>query len=105
MLCKHPGILDAGVVGIPHYKIGEIPVAFLVPVSMAEPPSFADITDFLKERVAPYKLISHAFFIDAIPKNVNGKISRKELVQMLAKQDISKNSMYPDYDQRKQIIT
>lgn len=47
-LLKHPSVLDAGVVGVPHPVSGEVPVAFVV---KSGPVTEAELVKFVAERV------------------------------------------------------
>ena len=79
LLLTHRGIADAAVVGAIDEDSGqEIPKAFVVTqagVALSE----EEITDFVADRVAPYKKIRQVEFIDAIPKSPTGKILRNVL--------------------------
>ncbi|KAF5301687.1 hypothetical protein FQR65_LT08774 [Abscondita terminalis] len=79
LLRGHPDVLDAAVIGIPHSQYGEVPRAYLVPKPdhNIKPDT---IKDFIADKVANYKqLLGGISVIDAIPKNMSGKILRKDL--------------------------
>ncbi|XP_049875369.1 uncharacterized protein LOC126373308 [Pectinophora gossypiella] len=78
VLREHPAVCDAAVVGVPHPKTGEVPKAFVV-LKQGQKVQENDITEFVKERVAPFKRIENVTFLESIPKNSSGKIMRKEL--------------------------
>lgn len=75
---------DAGVVGIPNEKTGEVPIAFVVQ-SSSNPATVSEIKTFLSQKVAPYKQISDIVFVDAIPKSAAGKILRREIKETYLK--------------------
>lgn len=78
-LAEHPDILDAAVIGIPASDgSGEVPLAFVV---RKEDSSLREdeIKSFLGERLARYKMIDSARFVDIIPRNPTGKILRRVL--------------------------
>ncbi|XP_019642431.1 PREDICTED: probable 4-coumarate--CoA ligase 3 isoform X2 [Branchiostoma belcheri] len=78
VLLGHPGVQDAAVIGLPDDVAGELPKAFIVKKSDAV--TEKDITDFVTERVAPYKkLRGGVVFIGEIPKTPSGKILRRML--------------------------
>ena len=39
----------------------------------------AEVTNFMQDRVATYKVVHDVVFVDAIPKSVSGKILRRLL--------------------------
>lgn len=80
ILREHPSINDAAVVGIPHSTKGEAPKAFVV-LKDGTNKAAKEISDFVNERVAPYKRIDDIVFVDSIPKSSAGKILRRELKQ------------------------
>ncbi|KAJ0175984.1 hypothetical protein K1T71_008158 [Dendrolimus kikuchii] len=80
VLREHPSINDAAVVGVPHPVNGEVPKAFVV-LKEGHNKVSKEISEFVKERVAPYKRVNDIVFLDSIPKSASGKILRKELKQ------------------------
>lgn len=83
LLLQHPSVKDVGVVGLPDEDSGELPLAFVVKqpdVSVTE----KELIDFVGKRVShPKRLHGGVRFIDEIPKNLSGKILRRELKLML----------------------
>ncbi|KAL5275147.1 hypothetical protein ACFFRR_001234 [Megaselia abdita] len=79
ILRSHDKILDVAVIGIPHETAGESPKACVV----LKPDTTAteqEIKDFVESKVAHYKKLEGGVdFIDVIPKNLSGKILRREL--------------------------
>nr|BAN28458.1 luciferase [Photophorus jansonii] len=83
ILLKHPCIRDAAVVGIPDVAAGELPSAFVVKQPGKEVTE-KEVYDFLAERVSHSKYLRGGVrFVDEIPRNVTGKITRKELLKQL----------------------
>ncbi len=80
LIMGHPKVLEACVVGVPHPKWSERPVAYVV-----EKPEFAgqiskeEIIEYLRPRVAKWWLPDDIIFIDAIPKTSVGKFDKKVL--------------------------
>ena len=77
VLLGHPGVADAGVIGVPSAKWGESPLAVIVR-------SDADLTaddviDYCKGKLAPFKTVKAVEFVDEIPRNPSGKILKREL--------------------------
>jgi acyl-CoA synthetase (AMP-forming)/AMP-acid ligase II len=74
----HPGVADVGVVGIPSAKWGESPLAVVVRKPDAEVTE-ADIIEFCKGKLAPFKLVKAVVFTTEIPRNPSGKILKRLL--------------------------
>jgi acyl-CoA synthetase (AMP-forming)/AMP-acid ligase II len=82
-LLTHPAILDVGVVGVSlPAPLGEVPSAYVVvkQPDHSNPVTEADVVAYLGERLSKVKALSGGVkFVDSIPRNVSGKILRKEL--------------------------
>ncbi|HEX9266362.1 MAG TPA: long-chain-fatty-acid--CoA ligase [Candidatus Limnocylindria bacterium] len=81
VLCEHPAVADAGVIGKPNEEAGEIPKAFvqLRPNAQA---TADELIAFVKERIADYKRVREVEFIDKVPRTASGKILRRELAEL-----------------------
>ena len=80
LIMGHPKVLEACVIGVPHPRWSERPVACVV----AKPDYEGQITkeeilDYLRPRVAKWWLPDDVLFIDAIPKTSVGKFDKKVL--------------------------
>ena len=82
VLRDHPEVADVAVVGGPHHKWGETPVAMIVAVAGTEPDSGA-LIEFARARLAHYKCPSAVVNVERLPRNATGKVLRKELKQRL----------------------
>ncbi|WP_035486032.1 acyl-CoA synthetase [Geminicoccus roseus] len=80
VLYRHPAVMEAAVVARPDEKWGEVPCAFLVlkPDAAAPPP--AELTAWLKQNLAHYKVPRH-FVFGPLPKTSTGKVQKNELRQ------------------------
>lgn len=79
-ILQHPMVKAAGVIGVRDPKINEYPKAFVVLRPEARGRiTEREIRDFLKERLAPYKVPRVIEFRSELPKTDVGKISRREL--------------------------
>ena len=80
ILMGHPKVLEACVVGIPHPRWSERPLACVVPK-----PDFVgqvtkeEILDYLRPLVAKWWLPDDVVFIEAVPKTSVGKFDKKVL--------------------------
>jgi long-chain acyl-CoA synthetase len=78
VLCRHPKVLEASVIGVPHAKWGEAVKAVVVLKSGAVATA-DEIIDFCKSEIADFKRPKSVEFLEALPKNATGKILKKEL--------------------------
>jgi len=72
-----PGVVEAGVIGVPDLKTGEAVRAYVVPDDDA--PSEADVIAHCRRHLAAYKVPRSVEFLDELPKSPIGKILRKDL--------------------------
>jgi fatty-acyl-CoA synthase len=77
-LMAHPSIAEAAVVGVPHPKWVERPLACVVVASGATLTK-QEVLDFLAPKVAKWQLPDDVVFIDAVPRTSVGKFSKKTL--------------------------
>jgi len=75
VLHTHPKIFDAGIVGVPDEKWGEVGKAFIV-LKPRETMGNGEIFEFLKGKVAKYKIPKYAEYIEELPKTASGKIQK-----------------------------
>ena len=83
-LAAHPDIAEAAVIGRPHPKWGEVPVAVVALRASLTPQgesslSLADLDAFLTERLARYKHPRALEIVEALPRNPAGKVLKTEL--------------------------
>ena len=75
----HPKVREVAIVGVPHEKWVETPVAIIAAVDAADPPSQEEIVAWCRERLASYKKPSLVHLVDALPRNASGKILKFQL--------------------------
>ncbi|XP_017786751.1 PREDICTED: luciferin 4-monooxygenase-like [Nicrophorus vespilloides] len=79
VLLLNPEVREAGVVGIPDERAGEMISAFAVKMPKSQMTE-KELFDFSSKFLSPYKLPKGGInFVDEIPKNAMGKIDRKKL--------------------------
>jgi len=81
VLYGHKDVLEAAIVGIPDEIFGEEVKAFIVPQEGSNPTEY-DIQQFMKKRVADYKVPKQVVFIDHLPRNPGGKIIKQRLADV-----------------------
>jgi fatty-acyl-CoA synthase len=77
VLASHPAIVEVAVIGRPHEKWGEVPVA--VAAVTEGNLRIEDLDEFLRERLARYKHPKGLEIVDALPRNPAGKVLKTEL--------------------------
>jgi len=75
---NHPGVSEVAVVGIPHDKWGETPLAIVVPADGAVLDGDT-LTAWANERLGKQQRVSGTVFVDELPRNPNGKVLKREL--------------------------
>jgi long-chain acyl-CoA synthetase len=76
VLNRHPAVVESAVIGIPSERMGEEVKAFVV---TREPVDAETLKAFCRQWLANYKTPSEIEFVDALPRNLVGKIDKKEL--------------------------
>ncbi|BDT98963.1 acyl-CoA synthetase [Nocardia sputorum] len=82
-LALHPKVLDVAVIGVPDEEMGESVMAVVQPAPGAEPgPELAaELRDYLRERIAHYKVPRSFDFADDLPRTPTGKLVKGKLRQ------------------------
>ena len=74
---RHPAVLEAAVVAMPHAKWGEVPCAF-VTLKKGAMATTDEIKAFCRERLAGFKVPAQIIFTE-LPKTSTGKIQKFRL--------------------------
>jgi len=78
-LVSHPAVSDAAVIAVPDETWGEVGVAFVVGSASAE-----ELTQYLGERIAKYKVPRRFVVLDTLPRTPYGKVVKEELRKRLS---------------------
>lgn len=77
-LAQHPGILDVAVIGVGDEEFGQRLRAYIVPrpgASVTE----RDVREYVRNRLARFKIPRDVVFVDALPRNAGGKVLKRLL--------------------------
>ena len=78
VLLDHPAVAEAAVIGVPHPRWVETPVAFVVPRGPAEPGE-GELIAHCRHYLAGYKKPSAIVVVQELPRNAAGKVLAREL--------------------------
>ncbi|WP_435195259.1 long-chain fatty acid--CoA ligase [Natronomonas sp. EA1] len=79
-IMAHDDVSEATVIGVPHEKWQERPVAFIVPMEGADEDTIREeVLEMLHEEYPKWWIPDAVEFIDAVPKTATGKFSKKDL--------------------------
>lgn len=77
-LARMVGVADVAVVGVPDERMGEVGKAYVV-VSTGSTTGPDDVIAFARERLANFKVPRDVELVDALPRNLSGKVLKTEL--------------------------
>jgi steroid-24-oyl-CoA synthetase len=78
-LYRHPAVMDAALIGLPHKTLGEEPAA-VVTLKQGTTATEEELRAFVAGQLAAFKVpIRVVFHRDMLPRNPNGKIMKAEL--------------------------
>ena len=81
-----PAVREAAVIGVPHPRWGERPLAFVsLKPEFKNQTKKEEILDFLKDKVAKWQIPDDIVFLDEIPKTSVGKLDKKVLLAKYVK--------------------
>ena len=83
LLDSHPKVLESAVIGVPHPDFGETIVALVVPTA-GEDPQDSELMDHISGDLARFKHPRAMRVVEALPRNVMGKVQKAELRKQYA---------------------
>ena len=96
-IMAHDGVAEAAVVGVPHEKWQERPVAFVVPTEAAETDTLADeVIELLSGEYPKWWLPDAVEYLDEIPKTATGKFSKKDIRQRYTDESLVEGTVPED---------
>ncbi|XP_047256274.1 probable CoA ligase CCL8 isoform X2 [Capsicum annuum] len=93
VLLEHSAISECCVLGLPDKDYGEVVCAIVVPEAevkrrrdeeLKPALNLQELSDWAKEKLAPYKIPTRLFLWESLPRNAMGKVNKKELKRKLA---------------------
>ncbi|KAK1423499.1 hypothetical protein QVD17_18802 [Tagetes erecta] len=97
ILFKHPNILEAAVVAMPHPKWGESPCAF-VALKTSGTTTESEILDYCRRKMSKFMVPKKVEIVKELPKTGTGKVQKVELRKIAKSLQISNNTS-PNYQQ------
>lgn len=84
VLRSSPDVADCAVVGVPDPEWGERVCAAVVPRDARATPPAEALRAYAKERLAPYKVPKEVLFVDDLPRNAMGKVTKPAVRALFA---------------------
>lgn len=78
VICDHQAVLEAAVIAVPDPRWGEAVKAMVV-LRNGETVSQMDLMQFIRARIAGFKVPKSIEFVPRLPRNPSGKVLRREL--------------------------
>lgn len=78
VLYQHPAVLECAVIGVPHEKWGETPMALLV-LRPGESVTEQQIIDFCRDNLAGFKCPTRVEVVEELPRTATGKLQKFRL--------------------------
>jgi acyl-CoA synthetase (AMP-forming)/AMP-acid ligase II len=86
VLASHPNVLEAAVFSVPDQLYGETVGAAVVP-DQTDPPTSDELTEFCRERLAPFEVPATITLTDELPHTAKGSVDRRAVAEQFGKGD------------------
>lgn len=83
-LCTHPAVADAGVVGIPDERLGQVPAAAVELRPSQARPTEEELLAFLKDRLRSFEVPAELRILGALPRTPSMKVRLADLRALFA---------------------
>jgi acyl-CoA synthetase (AMP-forming)/AMP-acid ligase II len=93
-IARIDGVVESAVVGVPDERLGEVGKAYVVRAGSV--PSEEEVIAFCKERLANFKVPREVELVDALPRNLSGKVLKNELRASLVEEVAQRPSRNPE---------
>lgn len=81
---RHPSVREAAVAPLPDERLGAIPVAAVELEPGRARPTGEELRRFSRDHLLPYEVPAHVVVLDALPRTPSSKVSRVELLDLIA---------------------
>lgn len=82
---KHPSVLEVAIIGLPDTVLGEISCA-VIKLKPGYTESEESMKEYIKEKVADFKVPDRIVFVEKFPMTASGKIIKQELKNIIGQQ-------------------
>ncbi|GAA2862029.1 fatty-acid--CoA ligase FadD5 [Pseudonocardia halophobica] len=75
-IATHPKVRDVAVIGVPHERWVETPLAVVTVMDPSDPPTLTEIVDHTRARLARFKAPTQLEVVEDLPRNAMGKVQK-----------------------------
>ncbi|SHN17217.1 class I adenylate-forming enzyme family protein [Cryptosporangium aurantiacum] len=80
---RHPAVREAAVVGVPHERLGSVPIAAVIPRADVDRPTSDVLITACRETLTPYEVPTRITILDEFPRTAAMKVDRVRLLEVL----------------------
>jgi acyl-CoA synthetase (AMP-forming)/AMP-acid ligase II len=80
VLARLEGVVESAAIGVPDERLGEVGRVYVVRRDGSDLTE-RDVLAYCEERLANFKVPREAAFIDVLPRNLSGKVLKRDLRQ------------------------